>query len=333
MGQRANLLIVRNQSYELFYSHWCANTLPTDLFWGEQFAIPFVEMQRKVDESGWLDDVWAEGGAVIDLDLKKLVLYGGEDILCDIPLRNLYLDLLRCTWHGWEVQWAYEGIVDLATYVGYPKGNVLTKSSAERVDIRFAPPEEKSWVNMVASITFSHDDLLLFPLWGDLDEYLSYGPDLIPNIDRTYGYKRMSLEEWTPTFPEAGFHMDLRTKRLAYWHAKDMPNLSHVLQSTWFDWEVIHHFGDYESQLRSTNGLLKFQDVNRRKLLGELKVLLLRESSNPLDAIASIVKKEADAGKSVEVNPYALRNNRYEIPKPIKEEILDKAITSLENME
>lgn len=61
MGQRANLIIIRNNTYE-YYSHWCANTLPVDLFWGEVYAVKFVEMQTLVDESGWLDSVWAEGG-------------------------------------------------------------------------------------------------------------------------------------------------------------------------------------------------------------------------------------------------------------------------------
>ncbi|GIP11396.1 hypothetical protein P4H94_06290 [Paenibacillus macerans] len=56
MGQRANLIIVRNNYYELYYSHWCANTLPKDLFWGEQHAVKFIEMQKQVEESGWLDD-------------------------------------------------------------------------------------------------------------------------------------------------------------------------------------------------------------------------------------------------------------------------------------
>lgn len=70
MGQRANLIIVEYGKYELFYSHWAANTLTRDLFWSPEFATAFVQMQRQVDESGWLDDVWAEGGAVIDGIIK-----------------------------------------------------------------------------------------------------------------------------------------------------------------------------------------------------------------------------------------------------------------------
>jgi hypothetical protein len=63
MGQRANLVIVRPDGYELFYSHWCANTLPRDLFWGPEHAERFIRMQRPAGHDEWLDTIWAEGGA------------------------------------------------------------------------------------------------------------------------------------------------------------------------------------------------------------------------------------------------------------------------------
>ena len=66
MGHRANLIIVENETYTLYYSHWCVNTITRDPFWGPDHAIRFFRAQREVDESGWLDDVRAEGGAVID---------------------------------------------------------------------------------------------------------------------------------------------------------------------------------------------------------------------------------------------------------------------------
>ena len=38
MGQRANLAIVDDGTYELFYSHWCANTLDYDVFLGSRIS-------------------------------------------------------------------------------------------------------------------------------------------------------------------------------------------------------------------------------------------------------------------------------------------------------
>src|SRR5262249_14127948 len=98
VGQRANPVLVEGGEDQLFYSHWCANTLPRDLFRGPGHAVAFIRMQRAVDDSGWLDEVWAEGGAVIDLDRRYFLLYGGEDVLYDVPLRRIYLRLLAQVW-------------------------------------------------------------------------------------------------------------------------------------------------------------------------------------------------------------------------------------------
>lgn len=285
-------------------------------------------MQTRVDESGWLDDVWAEGGAILDLDKRKLIFYGGEDILYDIPLRNFYLKLMRKIWYEWDIQWAHGGIVDLATYVGYPKDKVLTGTKDDWNNLSLAPPEEKAWVNTVASIKFSQNELLLFPLCEEVGVYLSYGPDLIKKIDKSDGYKSISLEEWSMEFPTGGFHMDISSKRMAFWHAHDMPNKPQELHLDWSDWELIDHYSDYETQSISTNGMLKFQETSQHDLLEKLKSILLRESSNPLDAVEYYVKKESDAGRTVEINPRALRYDAYELPMEVREEILNSALYS-----
>ncbi len=126
MGHRANLLLVREGQYDLRYSHWAANTLPRDLFWGPQHAIAFVEAQPAAG-TDWLDDVWAEGGSVIDPGRRIFRLFGGEDLQYDVPLRRLYVALLGAVWQGWSVGWADEGIADLADYVGYPRERVLAR--------------------------------------------------------------------------------------------------------------------------------------------------------------------------------------------------------------
>ncbi|RRJ64407.1 hypothetical protein EHV15_16875 [Paenibacillus oralis] len=329
MGQRANLIMVRNNYYELYYSHWCANTLPKDLFWGEQHAVKFIEMQKRVDESGWLDDVWAEGGAVIDLDKKKLVLYGGEDILYNVPLRNLYLKLMRTIWSGWEIAWAYEGILDLANYVGYPREKILTYGEDDLKDASLEPPEEKDWVDTIASVMFPQNELLLFPLSGGVEVYLAHGPNMIHEINKSYGYKSIALREWSKEFPVGGFHIDIGRRKLEFWHANDIPNISHELKAKWSGWEVVHHYGDYESHLKSTAGQLQFQNIDQHQLLADLKSQLLWESSNPVDTITYFAKKEAEAGRNVEINPHALRYDTYELSREIKEEILRRAIDNL----
>src|SRR5437868_3224543 len=100
MGQRANLVIVESGGYSLFYSHWRANTLARDLFWGQSYAEAFIRAQQRVNDGSWLNDVWAEGGVVLDHDARTLLFFGGEDIYYEVPLRRVYLRLMQIVWSG-----------------------------------------------------------------------------------------------------------------------------------------------------------------------------------------------------------------------------------------
>ncbi len=127
MGQRANLIVVGEADYELYYSHWRANMLNRDLFWGPKHALAFIRPQRsRADGADWLDDVWAEGGALMDPGRCLLLWWGGEDVLHEVPLRRLQLELMANPWQGWDVRWAHEGIADLADHVGVPRAQVLS---------------------------------------------------------------------------------------------------------------------------------------------------------------------------------------------------------------
>ena len=119
-------------------------------------------MQRKVDDSGWLDDVWAEGGAVIDWDNKVFLLFGGEELLWDVPLRRIYLQLVGYVWQDWTIRWAYEGIADIAEYVHYPRSQVIREYQEENYEYDLTPPEEESWTNVVGSVIYNDKSLCLY---------------------------------------------------------------------------------------------------------------------------------------------------------------------------
>ena len=118
VGQRANFVIVKNGDWRLYYDHWCANRIDVELFWGPRLAAAFIEqLEPLADRDDWLDDVWCEGGAVLDLDRRELTWFGGEDILMDVPLRRACLALMKRQWPGWEIRWAAGAIVDLGACV------------------------------------------------------------------------------------------------------------------------------------------------------------------------------------------------------------------------
>jgi hypothetical protein len=329
MGHRANLIVVRDGRYDLRYSHWAANTLPRDLFWGPQHAIAFTEAQPAAG-TDWLDDVWAEGGSVIDTDRHVFRLFGGEDLQYDVPLRRLYLTLLGVVWQGWDVGWAEEGIAELADYVGYPRDRVIARERDGSTDPDLRPPDQPDWVDFVGSVRMGDGSLKLFPLAGDLKNYLLRGSPLADAAALQPGLGRLSLAERTSTFPNGGFHLDLRSNRLGYWTAGDQPGVPARVAAQWFGWSVTWLRDRYEDQLAACGGLLSFPDRTADALFAELRSMLVREpGGSPTETVAWLAERERAAGKAVEVNVNALRDDRVEIPIITRAEILHRATSQL----
>ena len=334
MGQRANLVIVQYGKYELFYTHWAANTLTRDLFWSPEFATAFIQMQRKVNESGWLDDVWAEGGAVVDWDNKVFLLFGGEDILWDVPLRRIYLKLLSFVWKGWRIRWAYEGIADIAEYVNYPRSKVLSKSDSEASNYQydFAPPKEKSWTDVVGSVVYQDKFIGLFPLESDIEYLLYSGLQLVSTAEnqRQFALEELILDRWIKEFPQGGFHLDLSSQTLEFWIASETIDIISQIEQYWSGWKIIFHRDRFEFQEEKTKGKLCFPKVEDLVLIKNLEDILLRgEGNSPVDRLLEISEKDRQVGKKVEINPWALRDDRLELNIDRKKEILNQAFNEL----
>jgi hypothetical protein len=332
MGHRANLIVVENGTYDLYYTHWGAVTLPGDLFWGPDHAVRFIRMQAPVDESGWLDDIWAEGGAVVDRDRRVLLLYGGEGLLYDAPYRHVYMDLLARVWAPWEVRWAYEGIADLADHVGYPREKVLADD--EDGGIRsLAPTENMQWIDTVASVRFPDGALRLYPLTGDPEWFLYSGPPLLETVDPRQGFDRLALEEPDRYFPMGGFHIDIATKTVDYWTTKDVPGAPARVAARWPDWTMRWHHDAYQSQLDRTGGLLRFPVASRTSLEQHLRSMLLAESAySPVDTLLRLIGEEQEKGKDVQVNLWALQDDRLELSVDVRRRILDTVLPPPDNM-
>lgn len=329
MGQRANLLLVEGDSYELYYCHWCAINLTTDLFWGPEHAIAFIRRQKKMGEESWLDDTWAEGGAVIDLSKRVLLLFGGEDLLFDVPLRRVYLDLLRAVWNGWEVRWAHEGIADLADYVGYPRERVLS-TEVEEPFTDLKPPEERGWTDTIGSVSFEGGVLRFFPLQAEAPKYLFAGTSLIDAVRKEKGLDHFNLNEWTSTFPSSGFNIDLLRKSVEFWTASDQPGIESRMERCWPGWAVHWHRDRFEFQIERMGGLLRLPVEPRRQLEEKVRtILLVEEQGNPAERLIDFMEQQVTPGEEVELNPLLFQYDPLTLPLAERERIIREAIATL----
>jgi hypothetical protein len=330
MGQRANLILVEGEDYELYYCHWCANGLDRDLFWGPEHAVSFIRQQKRMGEEGWLDDIWAEGGAVVDPGKKVLLLFGGESVRFDVPLRRIYMELLRAVWNGREVRWAYEGIADLADYVGYPRERVLSKEVEDPfTDLDL--PEKRDWTDTMGSVAFEEGALRFFPLQAEAPNYLFSGLPLTDIARKERGVERFDLDEWTPESLTSGFHIDVSRRSVEFWTASEQPGIEARLKRCWPGWDVLWHQDRFEFQIERAGGLLRLPVKPRAEMEERVRRILLAEDGwSPSDTLTAFLEQHASPEGKVEFNPLMFQYDRLSLPLPERERILREAFASLQ---
>jgi hypothetical protein len=330
MGQRANLILIEGGRHTVYYAHWRANTLPRDLFWGPVNAATFIRAQRLIEEGGLLDQIWAEGGAVLDCDHKVLLLFGGDDLSYDVPLRRAYLRLMDVVWQGWEGRWAHEGAVDVAEYIGRPRDDVLSASaSADVTEPDLSPPEERGWVNTVGSVRFPDGRLKLFPMeMSDGHEVLLAGPTLIDVAAKAPGVERLYSAEWTNDFPGAGFHIDVLRRTVEFWTARDAPHATARVARKWPEWSVTWHRDRYEAHLAAAGPALRFPQIDEDALFSRLRELLLIEDARSgAESLLHVVQSLQSRGEGdIQINEYALRDAQLSLSQEYRIKLVDSAI-------
>ncbi len=286
MGQRCNIVIIEAGRTTLYYDHWCANRLDVDLFWGPEDAVAFVRQLSPVAEpDGWLDEVWCEGAAVIDLDEKILLFFGGEDILCEIPRRRLHFELMRRTWPGWSLRWAYEGILSITDYLNLPRERFL---DADRSIGRFDPPDPRhlEWATILISERTAAGRLRAWPAVGDWPA-IRGGPGALEEIRRQPS--RLPIE-WPGEVLSGGVHLDWSTKTVHCWWADDTADLVRRAQAGWPGWSVHWHHGRFEAHLDLCKGQVHVVQPAaaelRRAIVHSLEKGISYEAENPALEVA-----------------------------------------------
>jgi hypothetical protein len=331
MGQRANLVIVENGGYSLFYSHWRASTLDRDLFWGPHYAEAFIRAQERVDDAGWLNDIWAEGGVVLDQQAKVLLFFGGEDIYFEAPLRRVYLRLMRIVWTGWNVRWAYEGIADIAEYVGLSRQKVLAPHDPLCFALSQLRISEKI-LGGIVTVRWSDRDVRCYALVPRAQDLVCAGPALIDRLRELPAPTRLDAGDLTRGFPHGGVHIDVVARRLEFWIGAPQPDILRRARTHWNDWTLVWHQDRYESQAALTDGALAFPAPTRDELLQRLRHILMMAvgSSGPDLLLRSLQATQRVGERVTHVNPAALKDAQLELPITEREAVLASAIATLE---
>jgi hypothetical protein len=116
-GKQGELRHRRGSDWQLYYSHWGGCRILDALIGGPDLALRYAASLRRCEKDDWCAPSWADGGAVIDLDRRR-VLFFGEGLMTTMNERRALMSVLATVWPGYEICWAYDGTAELAGYVG-----------------------------------------------------------------------------------------------------------------------------------------------------------------------------------------------------------------------
>lgn len=298
MGHRANLVICKNQDWQLYYDHWCAIRLDTELFWGPELAAAFIEQRNPIpNRTDWLDDIWCEGGAVLDLDHQVLLWFGGEIIPYDLSLRKAFFSLMRPQWPGWSLEWASGGITDLGAYVDVPSDKLLNSVPLDDVNPIQIISDNPDANYML--ITIRENNLTLASQANGSHDALALGSS---QLDKILSFPRNSRVEWENQMPSGGLHIDLDSYTLSYWFVNPHSDNQRISEK-WPGWQCINLRDRLEDHLELTGMVeVRWPDPDiielQQTIINQIRKDFGKPPSNPAQDLLSKL------GETAQLNPW-----------------------------
>jgi hypothetical protein len=149
MGHRANSVLIENGQHSIFFSRWGAAHAPAVPLAGPAVTVAYIRGLTPVETL--LDDPWAEGGMLCDLDRRSYSVWGGFDLARKPYLRCYLLAAVRRLWPGWQVEWMNDDLVELANV---ELANVVGLEPATLMDAQ--PPRQRQRVQVTPSVRNAH---------------------------------------------------------------------------------------------------------------------------------------------------------------------------------
>ena len=282
MSSYANLLIGSGTSFDLYHYNGGSNVLYDDLFWGPVYAESFIRSAGRMSDPDWLDEMAADGGAVMDLGCRVVIWFGGEHIEYDVPLRRAYLRVMSRLWSGWTVHWATGGMADLADYVGRPRASVLwSKFEPAVVSRRITDPllssDEPNQSDTVMTARTGPNDIRAALLVPELPDLLYAGPALATAVDSSAWPSILNIGCTGDDYPIGGCHLDIPACTLDFWTASAYRSADVLrrVRACWPGWSVTWHGDRFESQLERAAGHLRVKLPEERDLMRRLRSTML----------------------------------------------------------
>jgi hypothetical protein len=235
MGNRANIVLVDRDGWQLRYSHWAGCRMLDALIAGPAMAKRYVLALQ--DGKFWTDELWADGGLVLDLVARRLLFFG-EELMTTMNERRAMFEVLAMLWPGYSISWAYDATAEIAAYVDddLPKRDKPSQPDLILVD-------DTAQMHHLVTVVGADGLFRAWPLrWGSNAAW--YGPGL---LDMLPGAGQTALN--LGMVPESGIHVDIPDKTLGVWLTTPVPGLLRWLPELWPGWRIGRWDDRYEEHL------------------------------------------------------------------------------------
>jgi len=250
MGNRANFVIVKDQAWQLYYSHWGGCRMLDALVGGPELALRYAASLRRCEKNEWCDPSWADGGSVVDLDRRR-VLFFGEPLMVTMNERRALMDVLAIVWPDYEISWAYDGTEEIAGYVG---ASLPPDDWDRQPTLKLA--RGRNHLCHLISVVDADGQLRFWPLWWHLSKAW-HGPALLDKLPGP-GIRRIRLGK----IPEGGAHIDVRRKTLGAWQTADTMGFFHALPELWPGWQTEVWEDRFEEHVKRCDGALRVPELD-----------------------------------------------------------------------
>ena len=282
----------------------------------------------------WLNDEWAEGGCVIDFDSKQLLWYGGDNILCAPELNLINHELLEIQWAGWTIEWAKDGIFDLAKKAGVSI-EVVSSNRQRGAENLVQPyvyesePYKFFYANNVISF-IENGELSWAILKGDIECLASNELTFTRIASLVHAFSETDFEQGKLLDPDWGnltwgVQFDVDRKTVEYWNTKPSEGLKATVEQRFEGWSVVDHGPDYlwHEALVPAKDWPSIDAQKKLELIQHYRHVLSQKRTNPIvNYLASLSNDDA---RNIRINTQTLerRKGDQQLLK-VKNDILDK---------
>lgn len=333
MGQRCNLVIIENGQTTLYYDHWAANVLDIELLWGPEIARKFIE-ERDAKPDSWLDDVWAEGGCVIDFDSQHLLWYGGEDILYEPELNLINQELLESQWTDWTVEWAKDGIFDLARKAGLSIEAVSSnrqRGDEDLIQSYLYEAETDKYFYADNVVSFMEQGKFSWAILKGYIECLANNDLTITKIaSLVQAFSETDFEQGKLLDPDWGnliwgIHFDADRKTIRYWNPNPSEGLKVIVEQRFEGWAVVDHGPNYlwHQALVPSKDWPLIDAKKKLELIQHYRHVISQKRINPIANFLTSLSKDDAQNVRINTQTFERRKGDQHLLK-IKNDILDK---------